>query len=62
MMGRPVILDTTVLTNFAKANCSEVLFKLWAEMVCTVPDVINVTRFDMSQEKIYEHTPNPFHL
>ncbi len=35
-----VILDNTVLTNFALAGCTELVTLLWGDALQTTPDVI----------------------
>jgi predicted nucleic acid-binding protein len=36
-----VVLDNTVLSNFALAQIASVIFMLWGDQVCTTPDVIS---------------------
>ena len=36
-----VVLDNTVLSNFAQSQISSVIFMLWGDQVCTTPDVIS---------------------
>ena len=40
-MTTPVILNATPLTNFALANCPELLLKPWAGNIYTTPDVMD---------------------
>ncbi len=36
-MSRPVVLDNTVLSNFASVNRSDLVLRLWGEAACTTP-------------------------
>ena len=38
--GHRVVLDNTVLANFALAGCSELLARLWGDVLCTTPQVM----------------------
>lgn len=39
-MTQPVLLDNTVLTNFALVNRSDLVTDLWATAACTTPSVL----------------------
>lgn len=39
-MRHPVLLDNTLLTNFAWAGFPDLLFALWPDQVCTTPAVM----------------------
>jgi predicted nucleic acid-binding protein len=36
-MIRPVVLDNTVLSNFASVRRADLVLRLWSEAVCTTP-------------------------
>jgi predicted nucleic acid-binding protein len=36
-MSRPVVLDNTVLSNFAAVRRADLVLRLWGEAVCTTP-------------------------
>ncbi len=40
----PVILDNTVLTNFALAECTELVMLLWSDALQTTPQVMTEYR------------------
>ena len=44
-----VILDNTVLTNFARVRSANLLFALWSGMVCTTPAAI--AEYDVASAK-----------
>lgn len=43
-LSSPVVLDNTVLTNFALSQGAELVFRLWAERACTTPAVMEEYR------------------
>lgn len=43
-MRNPVLLDNTVLTNFALARCGNLPLKLWPDCVCTTEAVLEEYR------------------
>lgn len=40
-MSNPVLLDNTVLTNFALVNRADLVLELWGEACATTPAVLN---------------------
>ncbi len=40
-MSRPVVLDNTVLSNFARVGRADLVIRLWPKAVCTTSAVVS---------------------
>ena len=49
-----VLLDNTVLTNFALAECASLVFRLWGNALCTTSRVIAEHREGVAQGSVPE--------
>lgn len=44
-VGQPVVIDNTVLTNFALVDGAELILRLWPATACMTPSVLDEYRF-----------------